>query len=211
MLKISEKELVVDLISLHIHDFDLILGMDWLATYHASIDYFKKEVVYKLPNEVEFSFQGERAIAPTMKARKLLQKGCEGYLAHIVDTTKAKLKLTDLVVVQDFPDVFLDELPGVILDRDVEFSIELLPGTTPISIVTYRMAPSELRELKVQLQDLLEKRFIQPSGSPWGTPVLFVKKKDDTMRLCIDYRQLNQVTVKNKYSLPRIDGLFDQL
>ena len=216
VLKIGDTELVVDLMPLTIHDFDLILGMDLLAAYHASVDCFKKEVIFRMPNESEFKFQGERDIVPTclisaIKARKLLQKGCEGYLAHIIDTTKAELKLSDLVVVRDFPDVFPDELPGVIPDREVEFSIELLPGTTPISIVPYRMAPSELRELKVQLQELLEKGFIQPSVSPWGAPVLFVKKKDGTMRLCIDYRQLNQVTVKNKYPLPRIDDLFDQL
>src|SRR5262249_38028824 len=95
--------------------------------------------------------------------------------------------------------------------REIEFNIELLPGTNPISITPYRMAPIELKELKVQLQDLLDKGFIRPSSSPWGAPVLFVKKKDGSLRLCIDYRQLNRVTVKNKYPLPRIDDLFDQL
>jgi len=84
-----------------------------------------------------------------------------------------------------------------------------MPGTAPISIAPYRMAPTELRELKIQLQELLDKGFIHPSVSPWGAPVLFVKKKDGTLRLCIDYRQLNKVTVKNKYPLPRIDDLFD--
>lgn len=93
----------------------------------------------------------------------------------------------------------------------MEFTIELLPGTSPISIPTYRMAPAELRELKIQLQDLVDKGFIRPSTSPWGAPVLFVKKKDGSLRLCIDYRALNRVTVKNKYPLPRIGELFDQL
>ena len=133
-----------------------------------------------MPNKVEFKFQGEWDIVPTclilaMKANKLLQKGCKGYLAHIIDTTITELKLSDLFVVRDFPNIFLDELPGVIPDREVEFSIELLSGTTPIFIAPYRMAPFELRELKVQLQDLLEKGFIQPSVSSWGTSVLFVK------------------------------------
>ena len=95
--------------------------------------------------------------------------------------------------------------------REIDFTIELLPGTTPISIAPYRMAPAELGELKTQLQDLLDKGFVRPSVSPWGAPVLFVKKKDNSMRMCIDYRKLNQVTIKNRYPLPRIDELFDQL
>ena len=84
------------------------------------------------------------------------------------------------------------------------FNIDLLPGTNPISIALYRMAPTELKELKEQLQELLDKGFIRPSSSQWGAPVLFVKKKDGTMRMCIDYRQLNKVTIKNRYPLPRI-------
>ena len=111
----------------------------------------------------------------------------------------------------EFQDVFPIDLSGLPPDRDVEFTIELLPGTAPISVTPYRMAPTELRELKTQLQELLEKGYIRPSISPWGAPVLFVKKKDGTLRLCIDYRQLNRVTIKNKYPLPRVDDLFDQL
>ena len=112
---------------------------------------------------------------------------------------------------REYLDVFPEDLPGVPVDREIEFCIDLIPGTQPISIPPYRMAPVELRELKTQLQDLLDKGFIRPSVSPWGAPVLFVKKKDGTLRLCIDYRQLNKVTIKNKYPLPRIDDLFDQL
>ena len=93
----------------------------------------------------------------------------------------------------------------------MDFTIELILGTTPISKAPYRMAPLELKELKVQLQEMLDKSFVRPSVSPWGAPVLFVKKKDGTLRLCIDYRELNRVTVKDKYPLPRIDDLFDQL
>ena len=96
-------------------------------------------------------------------------------------------------------------------DREIEFSIDLLPGTAPISKAPYRMAPTELKELKEQLVELLDKGFILPSASPWGALVLFVKKKDGSMRLCIDYRELNRVTIKNKYPLPHIDDLFDQL
>ena len=114
-------------------------------------------------------------------------------------------------VVCEYVDVFLDELPGLPLHRDVDFGIKLHPGTSPISMTPHRMEPVELKELRVQLQELLDKGFIRPSTSPWGAPVLFAKKKDKTLRLCIEYRQLNRVTIKNQYPLPRIDDLFDQL
>ena len=114
-------------------------------------------------------------------------------------------------VVCEYEDVFSKELPGLPPPRDVDFRIELHPGTSPISMTPHRMALIELQELKVQIQELLGKGFIRPSTSPWGAPVLFAKKKDETLRLCIDYRQLNRVTIKNRYPLPRIDDLFDQL
>ena len=114
-------------------------------------------------------------------------------------------------VVREFPDVFPEELASIPLKREVDLSIEIMPGTAPVSRAPYRMAPAELKELKVQLQDLLDKGFVRPSVSPWGAHVLFVKKKDGTLRMCIDYRQINNVTVKNKYPLPRIEDLFDQL
>ena len=114
-------------------------------------------------------------------------------------------------VVCEYEDVFPNELPGLPLPRDVDFFIELYPGTSPISMTPHRMAPVELQELKVQIQELLGKGFIRPSTSPWGAPVLFAKKKGKTLRLCIDYRQLNRVTIKNRYPLSRIDDLFDQL
>ena len=107
--------------------------------------------------------------------------------------------------------MFQEDLLGLPPIREIDFAIDLVPGTAPISKTPYRMAPAELKELKTQLQELLDKGFIRPSFSLWGAPVLFVKKKDGTLRLCIDYRELNRVTVKNKYPLPRIDDLFDQL
>ena len=114
-------------------------------------------------------------------------------------------------MVYEYEDVFSDDLPGLPPHRDVDFVIELHPSTSPISMTTHRMAPVELQELKVRLQELLDKGFIIPSTSPWGASVLFVKKKDKTLRLCIDYRQLSRVTIKNRYLLPRIDDLFDQM
>ncbi|KAL4017181.1 hypothetical protein IC575_024857 [Cucumis melo] len=121
------------------------------------------------------------------------------------------MKPEDVPVVKEFLDVFSDDLSGLPPDREIEFTSELLPGTTPISQAPYRMAPNELKELKMQLQELVNKGYIRPSVSPLAVPVLFVKKKDGILKLCIDYRQLNKVTIRNKYPFPRIDDLFDQL
>ena len=112
---------------------------------------------------------------------------------------------------KEFLDVFTDKIFGMPPQREIDFTIDLVPGTGPISKAPYRMAPKEMEELKSQLEELLDKGYIRPSVSPWGAPVLFVRKKDGSLRLCIDYRELNKVTVKNKYPLPRIDDLFDQL
>ena len=119
--------------------------------------------------------------------------------------------LEEVLVVNEYPDVFPKELPGMPPDRDIEFVIDLVPGTSPITKRSYRMAASELAELKKQLEELQRIGFIRPNSSPWGAPVLFVKKKDGSMRLCVDYRALNEVTIKNKYPLPWIDDLFDQI
>jgi hypothetical protein len=108
-------------------------------------------------------------------------------------------KIEEIPVVQEFSDVFLEDLQGLPPDREIEFCIELTHGAAPVSKAPYRMAPAELKELKEQLQELLDKGFIRPSVSPWGAPVLFVKKKDGTMRMCIDYREFNKITIKNKY------------
>ncbi|TYK04282.1 pol protein [Cucumis melo var. makuwa] len=150
-------------------------------------------------------------VISAMKASKLLNQGTWGILASVVDTREPEVSLSSEPVVREYPDVFPDELPGLPPPREIDFAIELEPDTAPISRASYRMALTELKELKVQLQELLDKGFIRPSVSPWGAPVLFVKKKDGSMRLCIDYRELNKVTVKNRYLLPRIDDLFDQL
>jgi hypothetical protein len=137
----------------------------------------------------------------------LPQRECNNSCAYAVEG----IKLKDIPIVCEYPDVFPDDLSGMPLDKDIEFIIELQTGTAPISKRPYRMPPSELAELKIQFQDLLDKGFIHPSASPWGCPALFVKKKDNSLRLCVDYRNLNAVTIKNKYPLPRIDILFDQL
>jgi hypothetical protein len=120
-------------------------------------------------------------------------------------------EILDIPVVCEFPDVFPEDLPWLPPERDVEFVIELKPGTTPISRRSYRMPPNKLAELKTQLQDLLKKGFIRPSSTPWGCSANFIKNKDQTLRMCMDYRPLNEVTIKNKYPLPRINILFDQV
>ena len=141
----------------------------------------------------------------------MISKGRDCYLAYVKDTSRDEPQLDDYPVVREFPEVFPKDLPGLPPPREVEFTIELIPGAEPISKAPYRMAPLELQELKEQLQELLDRGFIRPSVSPWGAPVLFVKKKDGSMRLCIDYRELNRITIRNRYPLPRIDDLFDQL
>ncbi|KAG8486037.1 hypothetical protein CXB51_019343 [Gossypium anomalum] len=146
-----------------------------------------------------------------MSAQRYLRKGYEAYLAYVINTKEVGKKVESVPVVCEFADVFPEKLSGLPPVSEVEFGIDLIPGTAPISIAPYRMAPVELKELKSQLQELTDKGFVRPSFSPWGAPVLFVKKKDGSMRLCVDYRQLNKVTIKNKYPLPRIDDLFDQL
>ncbi|KAL0543835.1 hypothetical protein IC582_018940 [Cucumis melo] len=215
-IEIAGHVIEVTLIVLDMLDFDVILGMDWLAANHASIDCSRKEVTFNPPSMASFKFKGGGSkslpqVISAIRASKLLSQGTWGILASVVDTREADVSLSSEPVVRDYPDVFPEELPGLPPHREVEFAIELEPGTVPISRAPYRMAPAELKELKVQLQELLDKGFIRPSVSPWGAPVLFVKKKDGSMRLCIDYRELNKVTVKNRYPLPRIDDLFDHL
>ena len=194
----------------------MILGMDWLSRHQVVVDRRMKRVTLRTPSGKEMTFIGERSnhlsnVISSATARTMVRKGCEAYLAYVIDTKKAEPSLSDIPTVSDYPDVFPYEFPGLPPQRDIELVIDVVPGATPTSITPYRMAPVELKELKLRFQELLEKGFIRPSESPWGAPVLFVKKKDGTLRLCVDYRQLNKMTVKNKYLLPKIDDLFDQL
>ncbi|XP_050877531.1 uncharacterized protein LOC127081304 [Lathyrus oleraceus] len=122
---------------------------------------------------------------------------------------KGKSMLNDLPIVCEFPDVFLDDIPNIPLEREFEFNIDLILDTRHVSMAPYRMSPAKLSELKSQLKDLLDKKFVRPSVSPWGPPMLLVKKKDSSMRLCVDYRQLNKVTINNKYPLLKTDDLMD--
>ncbi|KAJ0752632.1 putative nucleotidyltransferase, Ribonuclease H [Helianthus annuus] len=206
----------IDLLPVTLGSFDVVVGMDWLSKYQAEILCKEKVVRIPLASGESLSVQGHRSgatvgIISDMKALSCLRKGYPSLLALITDSQTDERKLEDLPVVREFPDVFPEELPGLPPHRQVEFQIELQPGAAPIAHAPYRLAPGELQELSNQLQELLDRGFIRPSSSPWGAPVLFVKKKDGSFRMCIDYRELNKVTIRNRYPLPRIDDLFDQL
>ncbi|XP_057485869.1 uncharacterized protein LOC130772149 [Actinidia eriantha] len=192
--------------------FDLILCMDWLSTYWATIDCFKCRVRICTPEGGYFEFFGERQEPFEPYLYESRDKGSIACLLASLTLDENSFTRGELPrVVCDFPDVFSKELPSLPPEREVEFTIDLLPGTAPISMPPYCFASAELRELKTQLQELQDLGFICPSTSPWGAPALFAQKKDGSLHLCIDYRKLNRVTVKNKYPMPRIDNLFDQL
>ncbi|KAI3788522.1 hypothetical protein L2E82_01291 [Cichorium intybus] len=215
-VEINGRILKANLLPIGIKGFDIVIGMDWLGAHNAKILCGKRMVSIKMPDGSKVYIYGERrknmqSLITAIKARKCIQKGCESFIAYVMNGKKEKQKMEDIKVVNEFPEVFPDDLPGLPPIRQVEFRIDLVPGASPIARAPYRLAPTEMRELMSQLQELLDKGFIRPSSSPWGAPVLFVKKKDGTMRMCIDYRELNKVTIKNRYPLPRIDDLFDQL
>ncbi|KAH0725040.1 hypothetical protein KY284_000905 [Solanum tuberosum] len=156
--------------------------------------------------------RGDQESSPNVvTARKMISKGCFYHIVRVMDIESETPSLESIPVVSEFLEVFPIDLPGIPPEREIDFGIDLMPNTQPISIPPYRMALTELKELKEQLKDLLGKGFIQPSILVWGAPVLSVRKKDGSLRICIDYRQLNKVTIKNKYTLPRIDDLSNQL
>jgi hypothetical protein len=178
---------------------DVILGMDWLRRHKVLIDCAKKSVKLTIEDGKELVYEAEPLVT---------SKGATNHLKL------NKLEVgqnQDVQIVDQYPDVFLEELLGVPPDRDIEFVIELIPRTAPIYKSPYRMSDKQLEELKEQIQELLGKGYIRPSSSPCGAPVIFVLKKDGTQRMCVDYHALNAVTIKNKYHLPRIDDLFNQL
>nr|GFB26288.1 putative reverse transcriptase domain-containing protein [Tanacetum cinerariifolium] len=195
-LALYDHRFKIDLLPTRIGSFDVIIGMDRLSYHQAVIYCYEKIVRIPLPNGEILEVQGERP------------KKDPGSLACIKADEK---KLDDIRVVRDFPKVFPDDLSGLPHMQEIEFRINLIPGALPVVKSPYRLAPSEMLELSNQLKELQEKGFIRPSHSPWGAPVLFVKKKDSAMRMCINYREVNKLTIKNHYPLLRIDELFDQL
>jgi hypothetical protein len=198
-LKIRGVDFVANLIVLKLKGIDVILGMDWLSKYRVLINCAKKSVKLTTSEGKEVEFVTELVVT------------AKGVANHAKVNQLDASQESEVPAVNEFPDVFPEELPGMPPDRDIEFVIELKPGTTPIYKTPYRMDTPELAELKEHIKELLEKGFIHPSSFPWGVPAIFVLKKDGSQRLCVDYCAMNEVTVKNKYPLPRIDDLFNQL
>ncbi|KAL4324432.1 hypothetical protein GQ457_11G024800 [Hibiscus cannabinus] len=188
-LELQGEVFPANLMELPFGEFDLILGMDWLSTHRVKLDCEKKRATLRTFDNREVLLFGERRgfmtnVISALKAEKMIKKGSIAYLAYILNPRTTNSGMEKIRVVRDFPDVFSEELPGTPSKRaEIEFGIDVYLGTAPVSMAPYRMAPKELKELK---------------------------KKDGTLRLCIDYRKLNKLTIKNKYPLPRIDDLFDQ-
>jgi hypothetical protein len=198
-LKIKGVDFVVKLIVLESKGINVILGMDWLSKHKVLIDRTEKSIILTTLEGKEMEFIAE----PVIIAKGVANRAKVNQL----DASQG----SEVPVVNEFLGVFPEELPGMPPDRDIKFVIELKPGTTPKYKSPYRMATPELAKLKEHIKELLEKGFIHPSSSPWGAHVIFVLKEDGTQRLCVDYHALNEVTIKNKYLLPKIDDLFDQL
>ncbi|XP_004491307.1 uncharacterized protein [Cicer arietinum] len=190
-IHVCGRDFRADLVCLPLRLVDVILGMDWLSANRVRRD---------KPSNIS-----------TNQVKALLKEDAQLYMILASLEFEEKVVIRDVPIVCEFPEVFPEDVTSLPPEREIEFSIDLVPGTGPISMAPYRMSPLELSELKKQLEELLDKQFIRPSVSPWGAPVLLVKKKDGSMRLCVDYRRLNKVTIKNKYPLPRIDDLMDQL
>ncbi|GKE62804.1 putative reverse transcriptase domain-containing protein [Tanacetum coccineum] len=190
----------INLMPVELGSFDVIIGMDCLSKYHAVIDCAEK--IVRIP------WGNETLIVHSDKRHHV-------FLAHVTtketkDKSREK-RLKDVPIIRDFHELFSEDFLGLPPTRQVEFQIDFMPGAALIARAPYRLAPSEMKELSEQLQELSDKGFIRPNSSPWGAPVLFVKKKDGSFRMCIDYQELNKLVVKNRYPLPRIDDLFDQL
>nr|GFB28978.1 putative reverse transcriptase domain-containing protein [Tanacetum cinerariifolium] len=195
-LELEGHTFIIDLIPFGHGSFDVIIGIDWLSKLRAKIVCFEKIIQIPLSNVDILEVHGERP---------------EGNVKQLKTMKVNESKLEDIPVVREFPDVFPKDLLGLPPSREVEFHIDLIHGAMHVAKLPYRLAPTEMQELANQLKELQNKGFIRPSSSPWGASVLFVKKKDGSFRMCIDYRELNKLTIKNRYPLPRIDDLFDQL
>ncbi|GJW49731.1 putative reverse transcriptase domain-containing protein [Tanacetum coccineum] len=195
-LELGSSLFSINLIPLGHGSFDVIVGMDWLSQHSAWIVSQEK---------------GSRNTSGGVKILRVHGERAVGITKALKSAKEDEPKLIDISVVREFEDVFPEDLSGLPPQQQVEFRIDLVPGVTPVAKSPYRLAPSKMQELSGQLQELQDKGFIRPSHSPWGAPVLFVKKKDGSLRMCIDYRELNKLTIKNRYPLPRIDDLFDQL
>jgi hypothetical protein len=215
-LKLGEFVTRVNLYVTILGSYDVVIGMDWLESHEAILncktkrlslvdDEGQRRVIVGQNQGVSLRF------ISSLQLQKSMRKGCKLYVILALNEKGVTEGLEHLLVVKEFADVFPEELPGMPPERELDFTIDLKPGTKPIARTPYRMSTPELQELKMQLKELLDLGLIRPSVSPWGALVIFIRKKDGSWRLCIDYRQLNKATIKNQYPLPRIDDLFDQM
>ncbi|GJV55373.1 putative reverse transcriptase domain-containing protein [Tanacetum coccineum] len=205
----------IDLMPIKLGSFDVVIGMDWLSKYHAKILCDEKVVHIPIDGET-LIIRGDRSktrlnLISCIKTERYISRGCQVFMIQVVEKKANEERLEDILVVKEFLDIFPKNLPGIPPVRQVEFQIDLIPGEAPIARTPYRLAPSKMQELSNHFQELTDRGFIRPSTSSWGAPILFVKKKDGSFRMCIDYRELNKLTIKNCYPLPRIDDLFYQL
>nr|GEV09987.1 reverse transcriptase domain-containing protein [Tanacetum cinerariifolium] len=213
----------IDLMPVELGSFDVIIGMDRLRRCHIVIVCdeklvqipYRNETLNFCGNESNNGRESQLTVISCSKAKEYMAKGCQIFLAQITakkegDKSEGK-QLKDVPVIRDYPEVFPEDLSGFPSARPVEFQIDLIPGAAPVARAPYRLALSEMKELSEQLQEPSKKGFIRPSSLPWGAPIMFVKKKDGSFRMYIDYCELNKMTMKNHYPLPRIDDLFDQL
>ncbi|GJV96537.1 putative reverse transcriptase domain-containing protein [Tanacetum coccineum] len=212
----------IDLLLIELGSFDVIVGMDWMAEHRTEVVCYEKYIRVLYRNDM-LIVQGERSgvknksrleVISSIRTQGYIDKGCQVFLVQMMEkeeTEASEKQIKDVPVVRDFPEVFPKDLPGLPPSRQVEFHIELILRVAPVARSPYRLTPAEMKELAEQLKELSDKGFIRPSSFPWGAPILFVKKKDGSFRMCIDYRELNKLTVKNHYPLLRINDLFDQL
>jgi hypothetical protein len=205
-----------DLNIIPLGSYVILIGMDWLDKHHVVLDCHKKTFTCLDGNRKQSTVRGvPRPISIrdilALQLKICFRKGCQLYATHVeepVDTNGPRPG--NFSVLQEFEDVF-QEIPGLPPRRDIYFPIDLVPGAAPVSKTPYRMSTLELKELKMKFEEFLKKGYILLSVSPWETPILFVKMKDGTLRMCIEFQKLNKYTIKKKYPLPRIDDLFDHL
>ncbi|GJW54697.1 putative reverse transcriptase domain-containing protein [Tanacetum coccineum] len=189
----------IDLMSIKLDSFDVVIGMDWLSKYHARSICDEKFIHIPIDDET-LIIRGDRNKArlnlmSCIKTKRYISRGYQVFVAQVMEKKSDKKRLEDIPLVIEFPKVFSKDLPGLLPVFQVEFQIDLMLGVSPVARAPYRLSPSEMQELSNQLQELADRGFIRSSTSPWGAPVLFVKKKDGSFRMCIDYRVLNKLTV----------------
>jgi hypothetical protein len=204
----------VDVNIIPLGSYDCLINMDWLEKHHGGLDYYNKKINYLNEEEKQGKVQGIPRVVfvreiSSMQLKKSFRKGCQIFETCVEWTTRDKMPSIEYhPVLRDFEDVF-GEILGMLPKRDVDFSIYLVPRATLVSKTPYRIGTPKLKDLYMQLEELLKKGYIHPIVSPLGSLVLFMKNKDGSLRLCIDYKELNKVTIKNKYPFLRIDDLFD--